>query len=831
MDNWKQWARNRTEDARRALSSGASAPAGGTSGPGGGAGGEGGGRRSSLDASDSASSPTPFTGSSADEFDLEKNQLRLPPSSSSSSKRRRRRRRKSKGRITERDIENRNDDPDSEGEEQDKPWSTAAKQYGILVGEAEEEEVEALEWDEFFRSRAEEGTSGTGKFRSLMNWEVTRKRLRYYLPILSWLPKYDVRNDLVWDVGAGLAITAVIIPHSMAMAILAGLPPVYGLYTVWISALIYALLGNSRQLSIGPETVTSILLGLTWTNHNDLEEEDYPVIAHTIAFLGGFLLFFLGLFRFGFLDSLLSRPLLSGFINAIAVIIFMEQSDIILGVGNPKEHGWHKISHIYHHLEHVHWQTFVIGLFGILYLLSIKIMNTKIKASQTTNRYLKALRFFPDTLVLVGTGIVVAWAFNWDEKGVTILGTINSGFPPPTWPLKSIGLIQDYSQSSVIIAVLGFIESVITAKYYANKNKYFVSPNRELVALGTANIIGSFFQIFPAYGSLMRSAIVDMAGARTQLYQLIVSALVLFTVLFLGPLFYYLPKVILASIVLVAALGLVELEDLIFLCRIKAWGAVGLLLGTFLATIILGVELGIVISLGISVLYIIKKTSLPNIAILGRIPGTNKYKDISEFDDAKPIPGVLMVRIEESLYFANIGKITDMFSRFERFGDMTALPVSSENGEESKRPPLQAIIIDARDVHEMDASAIQVVAEMAHDYRERSIILCFVKLRKKLQELFLLSGITDTLGGKEMFFTSTRAAVAWLQRPVNNTTESVVVMPKEKDSPLGVGDSSPASSSDVIGSGLPTSGGSNGNLVEISPAEGEHVLGPFSDDI
>jgi len=302
---------------------------------------------------------------------------------------------------------------------------------------------------------------------------------------------------------------------------------------------------------------------------------------------------------------------------------------------------------------------------------------------------------------------------------------------------------------------VGFIESIVVAKLYSTKYNYHVSPNRELVAFGMANLIGSFFRIYPTFGSLPRSAVADNMGAQSQLHNFIASLCILVTILFVGGLFYYLPIVVMASIIIVAACWLIELHDILFLWKIKAWKGIVQLVFTFLMTFILGPELGIFISIGISIFFIIQHTSLPHITVLGRDPDSGKYKDDKLNPNIEYIDGLLIVRIEEPLYFANIEMIKGMLGKLERYGSHIAHPTDNKSVS-----PLWAIVIHARNISDMDSSATQVMAEMMQDYTSRRIFVCFVKLHNNLKKTFLLTGILDS-GGRS--FDSIEAAVKYLR--------------------------------------------------------------------
>jgi len=240
----------------------------------------------------------------------------------------------------------------------------------------------------------------------------------------------------------------------------------------------------------------------------------------------------------------------------------------------------------------------------------------------------------------------------------------------------------------------------------------------------------------------------------------VVAVVILFTVIVMAPLFFYLPKVALAAIIVVAAVGLMELEDLFFLYKVRAWKALALLVITFVCTFALGVELGLLISLGISVLLLIQQSSVPNIALLGNVPGTRKYKDVRDYERATQIPGFLIVRFEDSLYFANVGQVKEALSRIERLGSQFAHPSEPQTNQQ-----LYGIIMDARNVYQFDASALHTLLQIVEDYRERHIKVCFVKLRAKIKTEFLISGIISSLEGEQVFFSTAEAVDYLLQGP------------------------------------------------------------------
>jgi high affinity sulfate transporter 1 len=574
-----------------------------------------------------------------------------------------------------------------------------------------------------------------------------KTRFHYYIPIFSWLPKYDVKNQLLRDVLAGVGVGAMLLPQALSYAILAGLPVVNGLLTAFVPLVMYFFFGTSRQLSIGPDAMSSLLVGITISSPDNAAWKPEQ-LAPLLSFFVGCFLLGLGLFRVGFLDNILSRPLLAGFVNAVSITIFMEQLEPLFGVPGSKEHGWRKALSFFKHIDQMNWVTFGVAAVSIWILAMAK---------WAKSRWPK-IRVFPETILVVVLSLLVSHFGKFHERfGIAILQTVPRGFKTPAPPaLNLTEAVTNILPDALLISIVGFVEHIVIAKVYAVKHNYQISPNRELVALGASNLMGSFFNTYPTFGAITRSSVADALGATSQVFTLVAATIILLTMLFMGPLFYDLPRGAMAAIITVASIGLFELHDLIFLFRIRAWKELAQLVITFILTIALGLELGIFISLGISIFFIIKHTTYPHITILGNVPDTDKYKDVAQHETII-YPDILIVRIEDPLYFANVEQVKTLFMRIERLGDIKAHP-----GEEKQVTPLHAIIVHAANIPSMDASAIQVIHEMMKDYKERNIFVCWVKLRDNLKRPFLLSGIISALDGDRLF-SSTHDAVKYVQ--------------------------------------------------------------------
>ncbi|KAJ3271060.1 Solute carrier 26 [Terramyces sp. JEL0728] len=597
-------------------------------------------------------------------------------------------------------------------------------------------------------------------------WRTFRVRLRYYVPILGWLPKYNLEN-LQSDLIAGFTVAFLIIPQSLSYAqALVNVPPVLGLYSAFIPQLIYAILGTSRQIAVGPEALVSILVGSSikeftqWRDAVPISsiEPQIPMPAPIdpmsniqattlLCLMVGIFTFVLGFFRLGFLDSVLSRALLRGFVLAVACVVMIDMSDALLGLNPPTgqcgsnhtmfrnafedtggdfESPFQKLLDILQRLHNTHLLTASLSLFSVVFLLGFKY----IKQRYTDIKWLK---FIPEILILVVFSTVVTQIFRLDCAGVAILNSVESRLPDGVniLPVPTLAKIKHLLLSAILIAVIGFVESIAVAKTYASKHNYTVSPNRELVAMGTGNIISSFFGGFPGYGSLGRSAVNDAAGAKTQLAGLITGVVVFLTAIVLLPLFQYLPKAVCSSIIVVAALRLIELEDIYFIVQLHAWRDLGLLMLTFFSTVFLSIEVGTLLSVGVSLMLVVKHTTTTRLVLLGQTsiidPETGQFK--TKFKNLKEdgtgshierIEGGIIVRFEEGLFFGNVGQLKERLKRIEVHGNLGIHPgeeprmeyhVRQEEWEDEESiaplvptiPVLFGVVFDMKAVSDIDA--------------------------------------------------------------------------------------------------------------------------------
>ncbi|GAM17493.1 hypothetical protein SAMD00019534_006680 [Acytostelium subglobosum LB1] len=585
--------------------------------------------------------------------------------------------------------------------------------------------------------------------------KAVRTRLPLYVPIVNWIRSYS-KQDLVGDVLSSITVATMLVPQALAYAILAGFKnPIIGLYSGWLPLVIYAFMGSCKQLAVGPEALLSVLLGTILLD----EPDDATKIetAHALAFLVGCVSFLFGLIQFGFMGSIISRWVLSGFINAVALIIAISQLEALIGIdfglheAGPYQKFWYAITH----LGEADKATILLSLGCVLFLLAMRVLKGVL-----VSRGFKNAKYIPDILLVVIISILITWLADLQNHGVQILGHFQGGFPIPAFPRFDLDQLRRLLPQAILIVIVGFVEATAVSKGLATKHNYSISSNRELVAFGTANILGSIFQTYPVFASIPRTSIQDSSGSRTCLSGFLTSCLLLFTCIFLTKLFVYLPKATMASIIFVAAFGLLEIHEVIFLWKTRSWYDFAQFMVALLATFILEVEVGVMVSIGMCIFLVLRHSSSPHVySVMGRVPGTNRFKDVSKFPEAEPIEGILLIRIDEVLYFANISQFKQLLAEIEKMMDKSAIEAGSGG------TPLQSIIINIVNIPAVDASALLTIQEMVEAYHKRNVKVAFVQMSEKIRDSFKKSGLYDLIT-PQLIFESNYEAVTYLE---NNT--------------------------------------------------------------
>jgi SulP family sulfate permease len=550
--------------------------------------------------------------------------------------------------------------------------------------------------------------------------------VKRYMPFLSWLPQYD-RKNLRGDVLAGLTTAVMLIPQAMAYAMLAGLPPIHGLYASIVPLAIYALFGTSRDLAVGPVAMVSLLVATGVGALADTGSEMFIAYAILLALMVGVLQLVMGVAKLGFLVNFLSHPVISGFTSAAALIIGFSQLKHLLGVDIERSKHVHEIlMQAFAHLGDIQPITLAIGAAAVLLLLGLK----KWKPN------------FPRALAVVALGTGAVYFLGLHEAGVAIVGSVPAGLPSPAMPTIDFEAMKQLMPIALTISLVGFMESISVAKAFANRKKYEVDANQELVGLGLANIGGAFFRGYPVTGGFSRTAVNAAAGSKTGVASLITAGVVALALIFLTPLFYYMPKAILAAIIMVAVFGLVDVAEVKHLWKVKR-SDLALLAITFAATLTLGIEEGIATGVGASLLWFVVRTTRPHFAVLGRLPGTDAYRNVKNYSEAETLEGVLMVRMDAQFYFGNVSFLKEKLSKLE----------------ENVEGRLKAVVIDASSMNQLDSSADQALHELAVAYRDRGVKLLIANVKQPVWEVLEKSHFVENHGKDHFFLTMHEAAV------------------------------------------------------------------------
>jgi len=551
--------------------------------------------------------------------------------------------------------------------------------------------------------------------------------LSRFFPITETLRNYD-SGLFKGDLNAGVTVGIMLIPQGMAYAILAGLPPVYGLYASIVPLVIYALFGTSRQLAVGPVAMVSLLIVAGVGNFTEVGSAQFIQLAILTALGVGIVQFLMGVFRMGFLVNFLSHPVLSGFTSAAALIIGASQIKNLTGLelSSTKQVEQIIIETVQRFAE-IEPITAAIGIGSIAAIVLIR----------------KWKRTFPSALIVVVVGTLLTALFGLNERGVAIVGDIPTGLPAFSLEFLNLSDVQILIPTILIISLVSYMESIAVAKAIANKHGYKVDANQELMALGAANIGGSLFQAFPTTGGFSRTAVNDQSGANTTIASIISAAIIALTVLFLTPLFYYLPSAVLAAIIMVAVAGLFDAAEIKYLWKTDRRD-LSMLLVTFFATLALGIEEGIAVGVVLSLVLVIYSSTKPHSAELGQLGSTKNFRNINRYEEANREDEILIYRYDSSLYFANVEHFQDsLFSKIEQRGEK-----------------LELVILDASAIHSIDSTGVHVLSEVIKDLRQRRIAFFIAGAIGPVRDKLKKCGIQESMG-EENFFFDVSGAVAY----------------------------------------------------------------------
>ena len=556
------------------------------------------------------------------------------------------------------------------------------------------------------------------------------------LPVLQWGKAYN-RELFVSDLIAALIVTIMLIPQSLAYAMLAGLPPEVGLYASVAPLVLYTFLGTSRVLAVGPVAVVSLMTAAAVGEQAALGVHSYWQIALTLAFISGGLLLLMGFLRLGFLANFLSHSVVSGFISASGLLIAASQFKTLMGVQASGDNFFALVWSLLQQIPNTNVLTLTVGVLATAFLfwvrqrlkpLLIKLGFNKLAADIVT-------KAGPVLAIIVTT--TLAWQLNWPDAGLKVVGTVPQGLPPLTTPLWDLKLWQDLFVPALLISIVGFVESVSVGQTLAARRRERIEPNQELFALGACNVSASLTGGFPVTGGFARSVVNADSGARSPAAGLYTAAGITLASLLLTPALFYLPQATLAATIIVAVLSLVDFQIFKHTWRFskKDFAAVSL---TLLATLLLGVEVGLVAGVVLSLGMHLYSSSQPHIATIGLVPGTEHFRNILRHE-VRTSPSVLCLRIDESLYFANARQIEDRL-----------------NAEVAENPQLKHVVLQCSAINDIDASALESLEAIEKRLREAGICLHLSEVKGPVMDRLEKSDFLKHLSG-QIFLTNYRA--------------------------------------------------------------------------
>lgn len=559
------------------------------------------------------------------------------------------------------------------------------------------------------------------------------------LPILQWGRGYN-RETLTGDLVAALIVTAMLIPQSLAYAMLAGLPPEVGLYASVAPLLLYAVLGSSRVLAVGPVAVVSLMTAAAVAEHAATGSHAYWQVALTLAFLSGCMLLLMGLLRLGFMTNFLSHPVISGFISASGLLIALSQMKNLLGVKAEGHNFVDLLSALLHQASSIHGLTLGVGIAATAFLCWVRKGLQPLLLLAGLNPKLADVLAKAGPVVAIALTTVLSWSLDWQGQGMKLVGTVPQGLPPITAPLWDLALWQKLLVPALLISVVGFVESVTVGQTLAAKRRQRIEPNQELVALGAGNLSAAFTGGFPVSGGFSRSVVNFDAGAVTPAAGVFTALGITLATLFLTPALFYLPQATLAATIVVAVLSLVDFGILKSTWRFSKPDFIAVAT-TLLATLLVGVESGLVLGVVVSMALFMLHASRPHIATVGLVPGTEHFRNVLRH----PVwvsPKLVCLRVDASMFFANARFIEDRI-----------------NAEVATRPELQHVLLQCSAVNDIDASALDSLEAIASRLKDAGIALHFSEVKGPVLDKLNTTHFFEQLNG-QVFLTNFQAIQA-----------------------------------------------------------------------
>lgn len=549
-----------------------------------------------------------------------------------------------------------------------------------------------------------------------------------YLPILGWLPKYQ-RAWLRFDLIAGLTIVALLIPEGMAYAQIAGLPPETAFYAAPIGLLAFAIFGTSRQLVVAVSAVIATMSFATVSLIAAPNTPEFILLTAALAVLAGLISILAGLLKLGRVAQFFSESVMVGFITGLALVIMVKQLPKLLGIEDGHGNFWERLYDVIIHLPETHLPTLITGVICLILLVVLEHYFHKI----------------PAALVALVFGIAFSVIFGLEGRGVEIVGDIPAGLAPPQWPAVGWQNWWLLFPGALGLALVNFAEAIGPVRSFASAHKYKVDENQELIGLGAANFGVGLFQGFPIGSSLSKSSANDRAGAHSQMSAIIAAAVTVIVALFFTQFFYALPEAALGAIVIVAVSGMVKVAKLKHLQRVRRADFV-LALVALLAVLTFETLEALLITVIVSLFALVLRVSQPRLAVLGRVPGQLIFSDVQRHPENETLPGLLMVRPENGLFFANAAGIREAI-----IAEMT-----------SSAEPVKAVLLDLGATTDLDVPSADVLAELAEELHSRNVRLMLIRVITPVRQMLELAGVMEKIRLEDIFVGPAEAVLAYL---------------------------------------------------------------------
>ncbi len=562
--------------------------------------------------------------------------------------------------------------------------------------------------------------------------------LRKTFRIAEWLPNYD-SNKFSGDLTAGLTTGIMFIPQGMAYAVIAGVPPIYGLYAGVIPLLIYPLLGTSKNLSIGPVAIDMLIVAAGVSLLAEPNTDRYITLTILLTMMAGGMQLLMGSMRLGSVLNIFSRPVIAGFTLAAPIIIAFSQVNNLFGIElSQSQYVFVLIEELTQEFDQIHWQTFTWGIIAIFIMAIV--------------RYVKPI--FPISVVILSISILLSWMVGAGQLGIQLVGDIPTGLPALSLPAINFNNMRELLPTALTLALVQFMSVASLGQTFAKRHNYIIDANHELVAIGASNFFGSFFKSIPVSGSFSRSAASEQANVQTPLANIITSVVIIATLLFLTPIFYFLPMPILAAIIIVSALNLIDIGEFKFLYRTKpSEGLIAIF--TAACTLLIGIQEGILLGVVASMIHMLYKYSRPNVAELGIIPGTRLFKNLKRNPEAKPIDGLLILRVDASFSFVN----ADFFRDY----------IIEKSRERNKST--RYVIIDGSTINTLDTTAIEQIKTMVGTLKNWDIELYITGLKGPIRDVVDKSGLREFVG-ENHFYRDPHEAVSYILELIDEEDKS-----------------------------------------------------------